>query len=111
MSEFLETYKRDGIIRVSLKADSMPTAWACDSQDYTYTITVFPAGNALGKSRACGNGSVRYHRFNTYAEAQEHATAWAKRKQAEERRRSSRREKEWQELCDRITTPSMTDEG
>jgi hypothetical protein len=98
MIEFLETYNNDGVMRIRLQADGMPTAWACDSQDYTYIITVFPAGNALGKSRSCGNGSVRYHHFRSYEEAQAHATAWAKRKQAEERRRVALRAKDGAEL-------------
>jgi hypothetical protein len=105
MIEFIETYSRDGVIRVCLKADGMPTAWARSSQDYTYTITVFPAGNALGKSRSCGNGSVRYHNFKSYEEAQTHATAWAKRKQAEERKRVKRPLLIERELV-RLFTPS-----
>jgi len=98
MIEFIETYKKDGIMRIRLQADEMPTAWACDSKDYTYTITVFPQGRAMSKSRSCGNGSVRYHHFNTYEEAQAHAIAWAKRKQAEERKRVALRAKDAAEL-------------
>jgi hypothetical protein len=89
MIEFKETFQFDGITMVSLVADGMPER--CDPRDYKYSITVYPEGRALGKSRACGNGSVRYYRFKTYEQAQEHAIKWAKRQIALERHMAKRR--------------------
>jgi hypothetical protein len=84
MIEFKETFTFEGLTVVKLVADGLPAR--CNPKDYKYTITVWPEGHAVGKSRSCGNGSVRYHHFKTYAEAQEHAVTWAKRKIAEERK-------------------------
>jgi hypothetical protein len=89
MIEFKETFHFDGITVVSLVADGMPER--CDARDYKYKITVFPEGKAISKSRASGNGSVRYHHFRTYEEAQEHAVKWAKRQIALERHLAERR--------------------
>lgn len=89
MIEFKETFSFDGITLVKLCADGMPER--NNGKDYQYTITVWPEGRAMGKSRAWGNGSVRYYQFKTYAEAQEHAVKWAKRQIAKERVMAARR--------------------
>ena len=97
MIEFKETFTFDGITLVKLVADGMPDRG--NSKDYQYTITVWPAGNALSKSRAWGNGSVRYYHFKTYAEAQEHAVKWAKRQIAHERKMEALRARDAERLA------------
>ena len=84
MIEFKETFNFDGMTIVRLRADGMPDRG--NSLDYQYTITVFPDGRSLGKSRAWGKGSTRHHQFKTYADAQVHAVAWAMRQIARERK-------------------------
>jgi hypothetical protein len=80
MIEFIETALPHGNMRSRLRADGLPAGMY-------YDITVRPDGRCEAKSRANGNGSVRYYSHSTYDEAMAHATQWAKRKIAERARK------------------------
>lgn len=79
MIEFIETALADGHMQSRLRADGLPSGMY-------YSITVWADGRCTASSRGYGNGSVRYYDHASYDEAMQHATAWAKRKLAEERR-------------------------
>ena len=83
MIEFSEKVVADGVMKVALLCPELPVA--CDGRKYRYVITVCSDGWCRTSSRANGNGSIRYYSFRTYAQAQEHAVRWAKRKIAEAR--------------------------
>jgi hypothetical protein len=84
MIEFIETALPDGHGRSRLRAEGLPAGMA-------YTITVRPDGWCEAKSRANGNGSVRYYSHRSYDEAMTHATQWARRKIAEAKRAEQKR--------------------
>ena len=73
MIEFVETALPHGCMNSRLRADGLPAGMY-------YHIKVQPDGRCEAKSRANGNGSVRYYSHRTYDEALEHATKWAQRK-------------------------------
>ena len=79
MIDFFETALPHGHMSVRLRATDLPAGMY-------YHIKVQPDGKATAKSRAHGNGSVRYYHHATYDEALDHATAWARRKIAEAKR-------------------------
>lgn len=79
MIDFTETVFPLGGMRAQLRADGLPAGMY-------YTITQWVDGKVTAKSRAHGNGSVRYYYHATYDEALDHATAWAMRKIAEAKR-------------------------
>lgn len=82
--EFIETYKADGYTHVAIKAEGLP-------EGMYYRMTVRPDGWVEAKSRARGAGSTRYYTHRTLEAAQQHATAWARRKIAEARSEEKRR--------------------
>lgn len=84
MIEFVETALPHGYMSSRLRAEGLPTGMY-------YHIKVRPDGWCEAKSRANGNGSVRYYSHRTYDEALEHATKWAKRKIAEGKREQAKR--------------------
>ena len=73
MIDFFEMHNHDGTMLSCLRADGLP-------RGMSYTIKIHDNGRCEAKSRAHGNGSVRYYMHRTYAEAQAHALTWAKRK-------------------------------
>lgn len=73
MIDFFEMHNPDGTMLSCLRADGLP-------RGMSYTIKIREDGWCESKSRAHGNGSIRYYSHRTYAEAQAHALTWAKRK-------------------------------
>lgn len=85
--EFIETYKSNGALVAVLKSDDLPTDYS--GRRFAAKITAEPSGSAMLVTRANGDGSTRYRYFRSYAEAQQCAIKWAKRKIAERRRRDA----------------------
>ena len=78
MMEFKETYHPTGEITSRLVCDELPAAY--DGRRYSWVITVKPNGVCHSRSRAEGNGSVRYYYDFSYDDAMAHAVSWAERK-------------------------------
>jgi len=76
--EFVERYTNGGEMQVRLVAPNLPKAY--DGKQYAYQIRVRTDGWCECRSRAGGNGSIRYYTFQTLDEAMAHAVTWAKRK-------------------------------
>jgi len=85
MIEFVERYTPDGYMLVSMKADRLPAGMYCK-------LTVRPDGWTEMKTRANGNGSIRYRSLRTYSEARVAAIKWAGRKIREARAEARKRE-------------------
>ena len=79
MIDFTETVLPMGGMRAHIRADGLPDGMY-------YRITMWADGKVTAKSRAYGNGSVRYYTHSTYDEALTHGANWAKRKVAEAER-------------------------
>ncbi len=85
MIDFTETVLPMGGMRARVRAGDLPDGMY-------YHITLWADGKVTSKSRANGNGSVRYYTHRTYDEALAHGFNWAKRKVAEakwERKKNS----------------------
>lgn len=76
MIDFTETILPLGGMKARVRADGLPAGMY-------YHITLRHDGRVTSKSRANGNGSVRYYTHRTYEEALAHGYNWAKRKVAE----------------------------
>jgi len=83
MIEFFESYMLDGSMTARVKSPDLPKGMG-------YTITLWNDGKVTARSRAHGNGSVRYYSHSTYDEALAHGYAWAQRKIAEARKTRAR---------------------
>lgn len=74
MIEFKETHHPERSYMMSqLRATGLPA-------DHWYTIYRYDDGHCTARSRASGNGSIRYYDHATYDDAMAHATKWAQRK-------------------------------
>lgn len=79
MIQFSEKFTSDGGMRAEVHADGLPSGMY-------YQIQLRADGKCLAKSRAYGNGSIRYYSHRSYEEALAHGFQWAKRKVAEAKR-------------------------
>ena len=79
MIEFNELVHRNGRFTSALSSPDLPAGMY-------YRLWEDNHGRWCSKSRADGNGSIRYHSHRTLAEAQAHGVKWAKRKIAEAKR-------------------------
>jgi hypothetical protein len=84
--EFIETYKNTGTLVAIVKNNALPKDYL--GRQFAAKISVEPNGSAMLVTRANGDGSTRYRYFRSYAEAQQAAIKWAKRKIAEHRRKT-----------------------
>ena len=79
MIDYTEKSFPDGTMTASIKATGLPFGMH-------YVITLWADGKCTARSRADGNGSVRYYTHRNYEAALAHGHTWARRKIAECRR-------------------------
>ncbi len=88
--EFAESFLPNGCLFARLACNELPTAR--DGRRFSFTIQQIPEGEyAAGwfqcRSRADGDGSLRYRTYRTLEEAEEVGRKWVTRKVMEVRRK------------------------
>lgn len=91
--EFIETTYSDGSTRLALQSPELPTAR--DGRPYRFDILLGLRAYSSGvrcRSRANGDGSIRWRTYRTLEEAMQAGRKWATRKIMEARREDRKRQ-------------------